>query len=205
MSVTINDFGASGGSHSSGVVPDPGAAAGTSKFLREDATWTSPSGSRFFTDLAPSATSLTLSGGAALVQLSGGGNAILTPPSSFNGNVLTVKCAFRYTNPSGNITVALYFGNSTGSPTLFASYTVANDGFLSSNIGIINATLCWDSTTQGVYGYAQYTRPQQSSSAYTTVSINHVSASSSSDVKFVIGASTSGSGTLTLNQFSVEN
>lgn len=38
----IPDFVASGASHASGGVPDPGAVAGTTKFLREDATWASP-------------------------------------------------------------------------------------------------------------------------------------------------------------------
>ena len=38
-------FGASGASHSKGLVPDPGAVAGTALFLREDGTWASPSGS----------------------------------------------------------------------------------------------------------------------------------------------------------------
>jgi hypothetical protein len=37
-------FGASGGSHSTGLVPDPGAVVGITKFLREDATWQLPSG-----------------------------------------------------------------------------------------------------------------------------------------------------------------
>lgn len=37
-------FGASGGSHAPGGVPDPGASGGASKFLREDATWAIPSG-----------------------------------------------------------------------------------------------------------------------------------------------------------------
>ncbi|GEM_PF-6015607 len=37
-------FVASGGSHASGAVPDPGASAGTTRFLREDATWATPSG-----------------------------------------------------------------------------------------------------------------------------------------------------------------
>ena len=32
-------FGASGSSHSVGYVPDPGSTAGTTRFLREDATW----------------------------------------------------------------------------------------------------------------------------------------------------------------------
>ena len=38
-------FGPSGTAHSTGLVPDPGAVAGTSKFLREDATFVVPSGS----------------------------------------------------------------------------------------------------------------------------------------------------------------
>ena len=37
-------FVASGGSHAVGLVPDPGATAGTTKFLREDATWVVPAG-----------------------------------------------------------------------------------------------------------------------------------------------------------------
>jgi hypothetical protein len=35
-------FVASGSSHSAGAVPDPGSTAGTSRFLREDATWAAP-------------------------------------------------------------------------------------------------------------------------------------------------------------------
>jgi hypothetical protein len=37
-------FGASGGSHAQGLVPDPGASAGTTRYLREDATWFVPPG-----------------------------------------------------------------------------------------------------------------------------------------------------------------
>jgi hypothetical protein len=39
------DFVASGASHAKGAVPDPGASAGTTKFLREDASWQVPSSS----------------------------------------------------------------------------------------------------------------------------------------------------------------
>ena len=39
---TYNDFGGSGNNHSSGLVPDPGSTAGTSKFLREDGGWEEP-------------------------------------------------------------------------------------------------------------------------------------------------------------------
>lgn len=37
-------FVASGGSHAAGAVPDPGSSSGTTKFLREDATWQVPAG-----------------------------------------------------------------------------------------------------------------------------------------------------------------
>jgi hypothetical protein len=37
-------FVASGASHAAGLVPDPGASAGTTKFLREDNTWAIPAG-----------------------------------------------------------------------------------------------------------------------------------------------------------------
>lgn len=37
-------FGASGVNHLAGLVPDPGAVAGTTKFLREDGTWSEVSG-----------------------------------------------------------------------------------------------------------------------------------------------------------------
>lgn len=37
-------FGASGSNHSTGLVPDPGATSGTTKFLREDGTWAVPAG-----------------------------------------------------------------------------------------------------------------------------------------------------------------
>lgn len=44
----IRDFGASGALSDRGLVPDPGAVAGTAKFLREDATWTTPTASVAF-------------------------------------------------------------------------------------------------------------------------------------------------------------
>jgi hypothetical protein len=37
-------FVGSGASHAIGAVPDPGAVAGTSKYLREDASWATPAG-----------------------------------------------------------------------------------------------------------------------------------------------------------------
>ena len=37
-------FGGSGSAHQQGAVPDPGASAGTTRFLREDGTWQAPAG-----------------------------------------------------------------------------------------------------------------------------------------------------------------
>lgn len=45
LTLAITDFVASGASHARGTVPDPGVTAGTTKFLREDATWQPISGS----------------------------------------------------------------------------------------------------------------------------------------------------------------
>jgi hypothetical protein len=43
VSAQVPNLKASGAGHQGGLVPDPGAVAGTTKFLREDATWASPS------------------------------------------------------------------------------------------------------------------------------------------------------------------
>lgn len=40
--ISVATMGPSGASHERGVVPDPGAVAGTNKFLREDASWQVP-------------------------------------------------------------------------------------------------------------------------------------------------------------------
>jgi hypothetical protein len=37
-------FGASGTNHAAGIVPDPGTTAGTTRYLREDGTWSTPTG-----------------------------------------------------------------------------------------------------------------------------------------------------------------
>ena len=68
------EFGASGPSHRGGSVPDPGATAGTSRFLREDATWAVP----------PSSTGPTGNTGP-----NPSGPLLLTIPSS-----IVAKCLF---------------------------------------------------------------------------------------------------------------
>jgi hypothetical protein len=51
-------FVASGASHAQGLVPDPGSTAGTTRFLREDATWqTAGGGAVYIQDTAPASPS----------------------------------------------------------------------------------------------------------------------------------------------------
>jgi hypothetical protein len=44
IAVEVPKMTASGGGHQPGIVPDPPSVAGTTKFLREDATWVTPAG-----------------------------------------------------------------------------------------------------------------------------------------------------------------
>lgn len=76
-------FNASGASHSTGLVPDPGATAGTSKYLREDATWQVPP-----FQWAPGGR-LTLQTGepVSLLNVSGTPNVFYT---AMNGNTVPV-------------------------------------------------------------------------------------------------------------------
>lgn len=51
----LSIFGSSGASHKPGIVPDPGSIGGTSKYLREDATWqtiTASSGTVYYVGLS---------------------------------------------------------------------------------------------------------------------------------------------------------
>lgn len=59
---------ASGASHAAGLAPDPGAVAGTTKFLREDATWQVPAGGGGVS-LSPSASQTILAANTTTTPL----------------------------------------------------------------------------------------------------------------------------------------
>lgn len=52
VTAALNIFTASGPGHLKGLVPDPGGSAGTTKFLREDATWQVPTGTGTVTSIS---------------------------------------------------------------------------------------------------------------------------------------------------------
>jgi hypothetical protein len=104
-------FVASGSSHIGGAVPDPGATAGTARFLREDATWTtagSPPG-----------------GSAGQVQYNSAG-AFAGVPSVAAGNVLTDNGSG--VSPTFQVPVTSNYVSSILSSTYNVTTTLANIG-----------------------------------------------------------------------------
>jgi hypothetical protein len=118
-------FGASGASHRTGLVPDPGATAGTTRFLREDATWAVPplpevTGSHtgnVATGVALDFVTIGLSPGTWIVLASG---SLSNAASSYWAQVL--------------------IGDATVSPTVFyldTIYTAPSGTFGSSGFNIV--------------------------------------------------------------------
>lgn len=125
-------FVASGASHAAGAVPDPGASAGTTRYLREDATWTTVSGATGGTvtsvavtvpaHLSISGSPITTSGtlaiglsGTALPVANGGTGltALGTGVATWLGTPSSANLASAVTGATGS--GALVFGTS---PTL---------------------------------------------------------------------------------------
>lgn len=102
-------FVASGTGHAKGVVPDPGASAGTTHFLREDATWVVPSSSM--------AIGNPVSGGTA--------NNVLFVDGSGN---LSESSSFTFTTTGGtNYLLTLGTGTSAN-PQMLLNYPTSGGG-----------------------------------------------------------------------------
>lgn len=77
-------FGGSGSTHAAGVVPDPGASAGVSRYLREDGSWAVPAGSS--TGSSTQTTGATLLAGATADLAFKDAAGTTVADSSGNGN-----------------------------------------------------------------------------------------------------------------------
>lgn len=87
----LSVFVASGASHAAGIVPDPGASAGTVKFLREDATFALPPVTSVF---ARTGAVVAATNDYSFSQISGlvGAAQLPTPTSSTLGGVKSLDC-----------------------------------------------------------------------------------------------------------------
>ncbi|WP_353070054.1 hypothetical protein RBB75_07485 [Tunturibacter empetritectus] len=106
-------FGASGTTHSPGAVPDPGATAGTVRYLREDGTWAVPAGgSSSGGSTGSAAGSFSVNAGGAACP--NGITLCVNPVSSFtvDGNGAEVSNSIE--TAGGNIRMAAASGGSSG-------------------------------------------------------------------------------------------
>lgn len=130
---------ASGSSHSAGIVPDPGASAGATKFLREDATWTADHST---------ATAIATGSSTARTLASRFGQVINVvdfgaDPTGGTNSYSGIQAAINYAiAQSANQTVTIYFpagsyiinqslvfAKSAGSGTIWNGLNIIGEGF----------------------------------------------------------------------------
>lgn len=117
-------FVASGASHAKGLVPDPGASSGTTKYLREDATW----------DVPPAATGVTIASTTLVIKGdNAGGGVAATPgnatgdyvaPSTALGRLLAATTALSGATPTVNWNLTTSFSQTLSANT---TYTFSNE------------------------------------------------------------------------------
>lgn len=123
-------MGASGANHTPGAVPDPGATAGTTRFLREDATWDVPSGG------GSGVTSLNGETGA-LTLTSTGATVVITTPTSTTINLETTGGSAGYLKGSGAITV----GTATPDGNVYSGTATVTGALVGQAVSVVGATL----------------------------------------------------------------
>jgi len=132
---------ASGTSHSAGAVPDPGAVAGTARYLREDGTWSTPAGSGGGTP----------SGSTTQVQFNDGGAFGGAPSFTFDKTTGNLSLG-------GTVTAASFATSGAGAWSVEGSFgTLTAPGASRSKVGF------------GASG--QLTVAQNGASSFTDVSI----------------------------------
>lgn len=102
-------FIASGGSHAAGIVPDPGSSSGTTKFLREDATWQVPAGGGAAVVTGYATTVANCSNTTTETTVV---SATIPANEWLNGEIVTIRFRATHKNNSGsarNLTLKVYF------------------------------------------------------------------------------------------------
>ena len=128
-------FVASGASHAAGAVPDPGATAGITRFLREDATWAAPAGggsSGSGVQHLPPSLGASYSFAANCANPEINANNVLVAqyiyyvPFIVDRSVSVTQLGFFYNSTSANTVQVGLYGDNAGSPgSLLVSGSVA--------------------------------------------------------------------------------
>jgi len=154
-------FGASGVGHAVGAVPDPGATAGATRYLREDGTWSVPAGG--------SGSNANLAGGAAYTipyQTAAGATSQLSSPTVNGTYFLTetptasVAAAPAWTNAATYMASPPAIGETTPAGGTFSALnvtanTVGTMGMQVNNsaTGIAGYSYGNSGGTQGIFGF----------------------------------------------------
>jgi hypothetical protein len=126
----LQPFVASGASHAPGIVPDPGASAGTTRYLREDATWFVPPGGGSGTP-GGTANQIQWNSAGAFAGFTLGGDATLVTSTG----VMTIAAGAITYPKIQNVAASSLLGNPTGSAAAPSEIT------LGSNLAFVGTTL----------------------------------------------------------------
>lgn len=171
VSADVPVFVASGTSHAAGAVPDPGATAGTTRFLREDATWATPTGGGSsgagVQHLPPSmganygfVANCVYPQGAGLLTLSAG--LIYYVPFIVDRTVTITQLGFFYDSTNANtVSVGIYSDSSNAPGTLLTSGSVAASAAQMYAVSVPSITL-----SAGVLYWAAIVLPTTSSQVF---------------------------------------
>jgi hypothetical protein len=146
-------FVASGASHAPGAVPDPGSSAGSTKYLREDGTWATPSGGGGSSPLTTKGDLFTYSTADARLAVGTNDQTLVADSSATNGIAWRDHMnAFFGDGSDGAIT---FDGTTTllGIVPSSSTYQLTRDIFLADgstiNSGVIIDTHGWRILCQG--------------------------------------------------------
>lgn len=137
-------FGASGASHAQGLVPDPGASAGTTRYLREDGSWIAPPGGGGGSPGGANG-QVQYNSSGAFAGFTVGGDASLDPSTG----TLTLAANAVSNAKAAQMPANTLKGNNTGSAANAADLTVTQ----------VQAMLTAEPTVQVFTASGTWTRP----------------------------------------------